>query len=108
MFQIDWLVEEMQQQQMSYPGMNVGPPGVVCFPVPVQSRIYDRYSKKQSIGLGIAQVVIGALCAIFNLVILVTSRYDGGMGEAGHGFWCGALVSVSCNAAGLIRIKSES
>lgn len=86
---------QQQQQQVSYSGMNVGPPGVVCLPVPVQSRIYDRYLNKQSIGLGIAQVVIGALCAIFNLVILVTSSYNGGLGEAGHGFWCGALFVIT-------------
>lgn len=82
------------QQQISYPGVGPGgPPAVVYVPVPVHSKTYDSYAGKQSIGLGIAQVVIGVLCAVCNVVILATSDADKGLGVVGHGFWCGALVS---------------
>ena len=87
----------MQHQQHPVQ-MSVGqvPPGpaMVYMPAPIASTTYDRYKHKQSIALGITQVVIGLLCVIFNSVVLGVYNYPGnGLGAVGHGYWCGILVS---------------
>ena len=51
-----------------------------------------HYRHKQSIGLGAAQIVLGSLCIILNIVTLAVGA--SGIGVIAYGFWCGALVSV--------------
>jgi len=89
---------EMQQQQM----INSVPVGavphesaLVYMPVPIRSTTYDRYQSKQSIGLGVTQIIIGILCIIFNIVcIRVVYDYDN-LAFIGHGFWCGILFILN-------------
>ena len=69
------------------------PPGVgwvYLQPAPVT---LVHYRHKQSIGLGAAQIVIGSLCIILNVVDLAVGDFYG-YGIVGHGIWCGALVSI--------------
>lgn len=91
--------EEMQQQEASMSAA-VGevPPGSAMVYMPFQTRpnTYDRYKHRQSIGLGVTQILIGILCIIFNSVCLGVSYYaSNGLGAVGHGYWCGVLVSTS-------------
>lgn len=59
--------------------------------------VWDRYRRRQSIGLGIVQAIIGALCIVFNAVSL--GFYDGiqtkSIGFVGHGFWIGMMVKYN-------------
>jgi len=88
----------MQQQQSVQMSTSAGevPPGSAMIYMTRRSRpkTYDRYKHKQSIGLGITQIIIGILCVIFNSVALGVSYYGGnGLGAVGHGYWCGIMVS---------------
>ena len=65
---------------------------MVCMPFQTRSKTFDRYKHKQSIRLGMTQIIIGILCMIFNSVCLGVSDYSG-LGAVGHGYWCGILVS---------------
>lgn len=75
-----------------------GPPALVYMPAPVRSNVCDGYKHRQSIGLGITQIIISILCVIFNAVcIAVTSHGDkgNGLGVVGHGFWCGIMFLIT-------------
>ena len=73
-----------------------GPPAALVYmPAPTKPTTYDRYKHKQSIGLGVAQIIISILCVIFNSVAIgVTRPYSQGnaLGFVGHGYWCGIMV----------------
>lgn len=69
--------------------VNQAPTGAVV--VEKQDKL-DNYSTGQSLGLGIAQVVIGVLCNLFNIGAIVL---DSHLATAGHGFWSGAFVSLT-------------
>lgn len=57
------------------------------------SNIVDSYKGNQSFRLGIAQLIIGVLCIIFNAVLLVLGYFT--IAILGHGIWCGLLFMVS-------------
>ena len=85
----------MQQQQSVQMSTSAGevPPGSAMVYM-TRPKTYDRYKHKQSIGLGITQIIIGILCIIFNSVALgVSYSPENGLGSVGHGYWCGVLVS---------------
>jgi len=86
---------QQQQAQMSALVGEVPPgPALVYMPAPIKPRTYDRYKHKQSIKLGIAQIIIGILCVIFNSVALgVPHTSDNRLFSVGQGYWCGVLVS---------------
>ena len=50
---------------------------------------YRNYKTKASIGLGITQIIIGAILIALNGVSIATYDYF----SVGHGFWCGSLVT---------------
>src|SRR6218665_611937 len=76
-------------------------PAVSTFPSSVGGlsrtvSVEDRYRRRQTIGLGIVQATIGALCIVFNAVslgfhdTLILQRTS--VSFVGHGFWIGMLV----------------
>lgn len=90
----------MQQPrpETTYPASAVpfGPPTVFASPAPVGPRIYERYLQKQSIGLGVTQIIIGVLCIIFNGVSCGYLRYVyADLSFVGHGFWCGIMFIIT-------------
>jgi len=101
-----------QQQQQTV----VTSPGTVVQPVYVSqpyqtASVVNSYGRSQSAIIGILLIVGGCLSIVFNIVDLAVgasyysyyyyynyqsnyylSIYSNGV--AGHGFWCGALVSI--------------
>lgn len=74
---------------ISYPiktDSSYGPESVVYVHMPVEPPSYKRYPKNLSIGLGVMQILFGALCISLPL-------YGGLDGESMYGIWCGTLVS---------------
>lgn len=71
-----------------YRAVQPGPTVVVMQSVPPV--ICDRYAARSSIGLGIALIIIGILCVIFNGVLFVSGADI--VKYIGHGFWSAVMV----------------
>ena len=58
-------------------------------PARYPTRVYKDYPEKTSLGLGITQVLMGALCIIFQAVSI---GFNSLSGYIGVGIWCGVMV----------------
>lgn len=70
--------------------------GTVMYLQPVVSPVtrYESYRFRQSVGLGVAQIVLGVLCIVFNGVSIGVSIY-GDISVVGHGIWCGVMFIIT-------------
>ena len=81
----------MQQQQQSSTVV-VGAPQPAPYYVQPQSRPpVTNFRDQQALMLGIAQILIGVLCIIFNAVALGIHEL---LSVAAHGIWGGVIVSM--------------
>jgi len=66
--------------------------------------VYDSYRRKESLGLGVLQIVVGALCIIFNSLAIGFWPFDFGTATLSYGFWGGAVYIVT-GAVGVSAAK---
>ena len=112
-----------QQQQMTYPGVAQPVPGqampgqvvpgqqstiVIGASQPPQV-IYqqgtltcEHYQHQQARGLGITQIVCGALAFVFQIIAISVSA---GAASVAPGIWCGILVSLHICTYGLMLVR---
>jgi len=81
-----------QHQQTTVVMQPTVPVQPVIYAVPQAPVICENYDSGQSMVIGIILIVSGALSIIFNILGIAFVEI---MAYAGHGFWCGIMVSLS-------------
>lgn len=82
-------------------------PGVVVGgPARMEPQTYEHFPRRLSYGLGIAQVLAGCLCVVFNSVsVAFAAVYK--VYSIGHGIWSGILFAVT-GGAGIDASKKKT
>ena len=79
------------------PAMQVQPSHPTVSIITVDTRTYYKdYASKTATQLGIAQIIIGALCFILNILLVIAYfRIDSFLGYMGPGVWGGVVVCIA-------------
>jgi len=89
--------------------------GYVSQPYQTTSEV-SSYASRQSTVIGILLIIMGVLSIVFNIVDLAVganySQYTysislsvWSLGFVGHGFWCGAMVSICYGFTFIARLR---